>query len=89
MKLFLVHLGFYDQSISNGFYESHTNYFIAAEDVKNAKAKVKELSEYKSKRMHIDGIKLIESVGNYNIVLEKSKSINDNSQFSYDDVKEI
>ena len=28
MKLFLVHTGYYDNDISNGFYESHTNYFV-------------------------------------------------------------
>ena len=37
MKLFLVHTGYYDNNISNGFYESHTNYFVVAKDIKQAK----------------------------------------------------
>ena len=39
MKLFLVHAGFYDKNVSDGFYESHTNYFIVEESVKEAKKK--------------------------------------------------
>ena len=39
MKLFLVHAGFYDDNVSGGFYESHTNYFVVATDVKQAKQK--------------------------------------------------
>ena len=56
MKLFLVHAGFYDSNISGGFYESHTNYFVVARDIKEAKAKAKNISEFKDKKMHIDGI---------------------------------
>ena len=41
MKLFLAHCGFYDKDISGGFYESHTNYFIVASDVKEAKKKAR------------------------------------------------
>ena len=49
MKLYLVHAGFYDDDVSGGFYESHTNYFVAAEDVKKAKKKAlsKEKEELK------------------------------------------
>ena len=36
MKLFLVHTGFYDNTTSNGFYESHTNYFVVANNEKGA-----------------------------------------------------
>ena len=54
MRLFLVHAGFYDDNVSSGFYESHTNYFVVASDVKEAKAKAKVIPEYKSKKMHID-----------------------------------
>ena len=53
MKLFLVHAGFYDKNVSDGFYESHTNYFIVAEGVREAKKKAKEIHEYKKKKMHI------------------------------------
>ena len=47
MKLFLVHTGYYDHNISNGFYESHTNYFVVAEDIKEAKTKIKSIEEFK------------------------------------------
>ena len=50
MKLFLTHCGFYDKDISGGFYESHTNYFVVAPNVKEAKNKTKEISEYKNKK---------------------------------------
>ena len=74
MKLYLVHAGFYDENISGGFYESHTNYFIAANDVKEAKIKAKQIPEYKKKKMHIDGIKEIENIGGYDINLTKSSN---------------
>lgn len=50
MKLFLVHAGFYDANVSGGFYESHTNYFVVAKDVKEAKSRAKEIKEYKIKK---------------------------------------
>ena len=80
MKLFLVHAG---------FYESHTNYFIVAEDVKEAKKKAKEIHEYKKKKMHIDGIREIDSVDGYKVVLERNeKCVQDSgNNYSYDDVK--
>ena len=34
MKLYLVHAGFYDDNVSSGFYESHTNYFVVADNVR-------------------------------------------------------
>ena len=91
MRLFLVHAGFYDENVSGGFYESHTNYFIVASDVKDAKSKAKEIPEYKEKRMHIDGIKELDAVNGYKIVLEKNEDDNQDvgSKYSYDDVKKI
>tara|TARA_B100000214_G_C23823682_1_gene560877 strand:+ start:439 stop:717 length:279 start_codon:yes stop_codon:yes gene_type:complete len=91
MKLYLVHAGFYDENISGGFYESHTNYFIAANDVKEAKIKAKQIPEYKKKKMHIDGIKVIEKVENYSIQLLEDKSSNNDSDvhYTYDDIKKM
>ena len=91
MKLFLVHVGFYDENVSGGFYESHTNYFIVAEDVKEAKKKAKEIPEYKEKKMHIDGIIEIDTVDDYRVVLEKNENQTQNgdNKYSYDDVKKI
>ena len=62
MKLFLVHTGYYDNNISNGFYESHTNYFVVADDIKKAKTKIKGIDEFKHKKMHIDGILEIQNI---------------------------
>ena len=78
MKLFLVHAGFYDDNVSGGFYESHTNYFVVATDVKQAKQKAKAIPEYKDKKMHIDGIK--ENIDG---------STFDSSDYSYDEVKKM
>tara|TARA_X000000368_G_C22850194_1_gene631782 strand:- start:108 stop:383 length:276 start_codon:yes stop_codon:yes gene_type:complete len=91
MKLFLVHTGYYDDSISNGFYESHTNYFVVAEDIKKAKSKIKGIDEFKNKKMHIDGILEIQNIGNYSVKLEHlpNEKSHSNNQFSYDDVKKI
>ena len=91
MKLYLVHAGFYDENISGGFYESHTNYFIAANDAKEAKIKAKQIPEYKKKKMHIDGIKVIEKVENYSIQLLEDKSSNNDSDvhYTYDDIKKM
>ena len=91
MKLFLVHAGFYDEKVSGGFYESHTNYFIVAEGVKEAKNKAKEIHEYKKKKMHIDGIREIDSVDGYNVVLERNEKrvLYSGNYYSYDDVKKM
>ena len=91
MRLFLVHAGFYDGNVSGGFYESHTNYFVVAQDVKDAKSKAKEIPEYKDKKMHIDGIKEIDAVDGYKIVLQKNEdgNLSTDIKYSYDDVKKI
>ena len=71
MKLFQVHTGFYDPSISDGFYEGHTNIFDCAKDEKDARKKVKEKEEYKKFNMHIDGIQEITIVDDYKVELNK------------------
>ena len=45
MKLFMVHVGFYDSTIGEGIYETHLNYFLAAENAKDAKAKAQSKDE--------------------------------------------
>ena len=91
MKLYLVHTGFYDQSISKGFYESHSNYFIVADNEKSAKMRIKKMDEFNDKKMHIDGIMELNKVGDYNISIspEPSTKHPKNKQFSYNDVKKI
>ena len=73
MKLYLVHTGYYDKSIGDGFYEQHTNIFIIAKDAHNAREKVKKNKEFVAKKMHIDGIKEIENIDGYDIDLKKTK----------------
>ena len=65
MKLFMVHVGYYDKSIGEGLYETHLNYFVAAEDAKDAKNKAHQITEFQERSMHIDGMKEISSVDVY------------------------
>ena len=62
-----------------------------AEDVKEAKKKAKEIHEYKKKKMHIDGIREVDSVDGYKIVLERNEKRAQDSghKYSYDDVKKM
>ena len=91
MKLFIVHAGFYDNLVSDGFYESHTNYFLAAENLKDAKSKAKRIPEFKHKKMHIDGIMKITRVNGYKVRLEKDQENKDDSirAYDYDTVKKL
>tara|TARA_B100000003_G_scaffold171215_2_gene158680 strand:+ start:520 stop:795 length:276 start_codon:yes stop_codon:yes gene_type:complete len=91
MKLYLVHTGFYDPSISKGFFESHSNYFIIAENEKSAKIRMKQMDEFKDKKMHIDGIMELNKIGDYHISIniDPNASDHENKQFSYNDVKRI
>ena len=36
MKLFLIHVGFYDPEIMEGLYEQHSNYFVVAKKYKRS-----------------------------------------------------
>ena len=89
MKLFMAHVGFYDQSIGGGLYETHLNYFIAASNAKDAKDKTKALEEFKQKSMHIDGIKEISNVQGYDVILKESSTTNEGQVISYDEVKDL
>ena len=71
MKLFQVHTGFYDPNISDGFYEGHTYIFVCAKDEKDARKKVKYKKDYKTVKMHIDGIQEITIVDDYKVELNK------------------
>ncbi len=50
MKLFLIHVGFYDPEIMDGLYEQHINYFVAAQNIKEAKKKAQLNPIYKRKK---------------------------------------
>lgn len=62
LKLFLVHCGFYDESLFEGVYESHVNFFVAAEDFAEARAKAKLYPDFRAKKMHVDGLQRIDVV---------------------------
>ncbi len=76
MKLFLVHCGFYDSELCDGIYESHINLFVAAETFEDARSKVKLASEFKAKRMHVDGIQEITAVDGYSVILNENPTLN-------------
>jgi len=85
----MVHVGFYDPAVGEGIYESHMNFFVAARDAKEAKYKTLEISEYKDKKMHIDGIKEISTVDGYKIILEKNHQEGGGQVLSYDESKKL
>ena len=89
MKLFMIHVGFYDPAMGEGIYEFHTNYFVVATDPKSAKKELMSRDEFKSKQMHIDGIKEINQVDGYDISLNKSNHTNENQTFNYDKSKTL
>ena len=89
MKLFMVHVGFYDPSLGEGIYESHINYFVVAKDPHEAKQKTLKLKEFKNMKMHIDGIKEISSVEGYRVILEKDSSTKFGKILSYDESKNL
>ena len=45
-KLYNIHCGFYDKSVTGGLFEGHTNILVVAEDFADAKAKVKSKAEF-------------------------------------------
>lgn len=80
MKLYLVHCGFYDTEVCDGLYESHVNFFVAAESFEEARSNAKLLSEFQSKRMHVDGLQEIQAVSGYRVSLEQDQSLDNKTQ---------
>ncbi|MGZ3773060.1 MAG: DUF1543 domain-containing protein [Pseudobdellovibrionaceae bacterium] len=76
MKLYLAHCGFYDDAISDGLYEGHTNFFVVAKNIQEAKAQVKKLAEFQSKKMHVDSTQEIHSVNGFNVVMQYDATLN-------------
>jgi hypothetical protein len=75
MKLFLVHLGYYDKESFEGAYESHGNLFVIAESVEQARTKIKLHPTVSEKRMHIDGIQEIDAVEGFRVVLTEDPAL--------------
>ena len=87
MKLYLIHTGFYDKNVGDGFYEQHTNILVVASNAYEAREQVKLTNEYKSKKMHIDGIKELENVGGYRIDLEKTGEVDKINTYNHYQVR--
>ena len=87
MKLYLIHTGYYDQSVGDGFFEQHTNIFVVAENVYCAREKIKKNKEFVDKKMHIDGIKEIENVDGYVINILQSKEKEKITSFNHHQVR--
>ena len=89
MKLFMVHVGFYDDEFGEGIYESHINFFVAAGNAKSAKKKTMQMKKFRDKKMHIDGIKEISSVDGYEVNLIKSPDQKKSKVYSYIESKKL
>lgn len=75
MRLYLVHCGYYDPEVGSGVYEIHTNFMVAAPDPQCAKARAKELPEFRKHRMHVDGVQEIRAVDGFKVELEKDQAL--------------
>mgnify|MGYP000849781906 CR=1 FL=1 len=89
MKLFMVHVGFYDDEVGEGIYESHVNFFIAAGNAKSAKKKIMSMDKFRDKKMHIDGIKEINHVDDYDVRLIKNPKQKKAKVYSYNESKKL
>jgi hypothetical protein len=76
MKLYLVHCGFYDQELFDGVYESHGNFFVAAENFEDARAKAKLNLVFKGRKMHVDGLQQIDAVDGFRVQLAPDPALN-------------
>ncbi|MBS1984793.1 MAG: DUF1543 domain-containing protein [Bdellovibrionales bacterium] len=74
-KLYLVHCGFYDTEVSDGLYESHTNFFVAANSFEEARIQAKQLPEFQRKRMHVDGLQEVQAVNGQRVQLTPDASL--------------
>jgi len=87
MKLYMAHVGFYEKS--NGIYEIHSNIFVAAADILDAKEKIKNKPVFIEKNMHIDGIQELLNVDGYDIRLIKEQHDIANPIYHYQDIKKL
>jgi hypothetical protein len=80
-KLFLVHCGFANNDLAGGIFEGHVDFFVAAEDFDEARAKAKELPEYKQRKMHVDGLIQVNHVDGFRVELRAAKRLGDEPGF--------
>ena len=91
MHLFQVHCGFYENDIGDGTYEGHANFFVVAQDWKEARLKAKENPVFIKKHMHIDSLLQINTVNGFKVELTKSQESNEGTSvknYSYEDMKQ-
>jgi hypothetical protein len=74
-KLYIVHVGFYDEEPNFGVYESHTNFFVIATSPQEAKKAVKAKPIYAAKRMHTDGVQEIEAVDGQRLAFHEDAAL--------------
>ena len=89
MKLYLIHVGFYDPELIDGLYEQHVNFFVVAKNVKEAKTRAKMIQVFQNKSMHIDGIQELNLVDGYRVNLVKETGTKETVNYSYDEVKKL
>lgn len=82
MKFFIMHCGFYDNSDAAAIFENHANFYLAAEDHEDAKAKMKAHPKFKSMSMHIDGIQEIIAVDGFRVSLKEDKKLSGKTHVS-------
>ena len=88
MKLFIIHVGYYDHEV--GMYELHSQFLIVAPDAKIAKTIAMEKPAFKNKKMHIDGIQEINQIDDYTLTLvPSSQSFSENKIYTHREIKEL
>ncbi len=80
MKLYLIHCGFYDESLCQGLYETHVNFFVVAKSFEEARLRAKQIPEFQRRRMHVDGLQEIAVVDGFKISLSQDLSLNHETQ---------
>ena len=89
MKLYLIHVGFYDSELMDGLYEQRGNFFVVAKNVKEAKTRAKMNQVFQNKNMHIDGMQELNLVDGYRVNLVKETGTKETVNYSYDEVKKL
>ena len=89
MKLYLIHVGFYDSELMDGLYEQHGNFFVVAKNVKEAKTRAKMNQVFQNKNMHIDGMQELNLVDGYRVNLVMETGTKETVNYSYDEVKKL
>lgn len=68
-KLFIIHCGYYEE-LGGGKFEMHVNLPTVAQTIEEARVKIKLHTDFITKKMHIDGIQMLDQVGDYLIRCE-------------------